>query len=63
MATCSFHREIVLPVCLKIRRDTAIESVYFLPFLYLGSRTVHLEGFCDLSFFVEIGNMLNDTSK
>ena len=23
MATCSFYREIVLPVCLKIRRDTA----------------------------------------
>ena len=61
MATCSFYREVVLLVCLKIRRDT--ESVYFLPFLYLGSRTVHLEGFFDLSLFVEIGNMLNDTSK
>ena len=23
MATCSFYREIVLPVCLEIRRDTA----------------------------------------
>ena len=32
-------------------------------FLYSGSRTVHLVGFCDLSLFVEIGNMLNDTSK
>ena len=24
---------------------------------------MHLEGFCDLSLFVEIDNMLNDTSK
>ena len=60
MATCSFYREIVLPVCLKIRRDTAKCIFSSFPVFRI---TVHLEGFCDLSLFVEIGNVLNDTSK
>ena len=62
MATCSFYHEIVLPFCLKIRRDTAKCIFSSFPVFRI-TNGAFLEGFCDLSLFVEIGNMLNDTSK
>ena len=62
MATCLFYRDIVLPVCLKIRRDTAKCILSSFPVFRI-TNGAFIVGFCDLSLFVEIGNMLKGNSK
>ena len=61
MATCSFYREIVFSVGLRIRRDTAKCMFSSIPVFRITNGA--FSGIFDLLLFVEIGNMLNDASK